>query len=177
MNTSMVRRGEIYWVENGTMGIVGAEKPSRPGLVIAPPISTSEYDWIKIVFLTRTPKYNEDTNVEISNTSNGKCIGSVALCGAVHTIERSRILPENYVTRLENDDMERIDRALLRAVGLEHLLEEKEEQGEDPRRTGVTQSKAPEKPQTDYREIVRLQTEAEFYKAKYNEILDKILSR
>lgn len=129
-----VLRGEIYWMPNRLdKGISGHE--TRPALVIGLPLDGDTYENIRVVYLTRK---EVETNVTIetiiSNSRYGakaqSCEGSIAICDRIFTFRKDEIQDMTaYIGRASDADMERIDEALMKTIGLEYgaVLESREE--------------------------------------------------
>lgn len=174
------KRGEIYWVENKLNKETG-EKKSRPSLIISTPEEGDPYDDANVVFLTNNPRDDRESNVVIEKTNNGQCEGSTALCGKLFSIAGENIKMENFICRLSYDDMERVDQALARRLGLEYTLKYSQSDNEtevaEPYEYEPCQGNTEELNSDLIREIMENEIKANFYEEKYNELLNMILQR
>ena len=117
---TVIRRGEVYWVLNKLNG-ESEEKKARPALIISTPEEGDSYEDVNLLYLTTNPRDERESNVEIGRTHNGKCEGSVVLCNKVYFTEGKNIESLNFICRLSEEDMERIDRALAKRMGIAYL--------------------------------------------------------
>lgn len=184
---SEFKRGEVYWVKNKLNKETG-EKKARPALIISTPEDGDEYADTNVVYLTHNPSVERESNIVIEKTNNGYCEGSVAICGKTFSISGALITEENFYCRLSYEDMERVDKALARRLGLDYLLNSS--QGEcipevkvavaepyvyEPYREVTNEPKAQDMKLLEYN--MENEIKARFYEEKYNELLAMIMNR
>ena len=106
-----MRRGDIYYVSNHNT--TGAEiAKSRPAVIVSDNTLNATSEAVEVVFLTSQPKREMHTHAIIHATGRE----SVALCEQVNTVARSRL--GDYFGHCNEDEMARIDHALLASLGL-----------------------------------------------------------
>lgn len=171
-----VRRGEIYFVENKIRKDYEETKTHRPALVIAEPEEGDPYENVNVVYLTNHPKIESIKNVVIEKTNNGKCEGSVAICGKHYDILGERFEAENYACRVSEEDMRRIDEALLKSVGLAEVLKSSQENVLAVAEPYEYEPVQDERIMPDM-EFMECKIKARFYEQKYNELLAMIMNR
>lgn len=187
MNYAMgVRRGEIHWVKN-RFAAGSEQKNDRPAIVVSNDMCNEHSPTIEVVYMTTQPKKNLPTHVCIDSTSNGKCEGSTALCEQIHSISRERLQDNSYVCRLTDEEMERIDEALMISLGLDDYIPGDDEQTE----RHEEHCEAPDEVEEyeEYEEyddseledamdkLRHAEMERDFYKQQYDMLLDKIMNR
>lgn len=152
--TDAIRRGEMHWMDTGY--IVDGEETikSRPVIVVSNNVNNKYSDIVEVVYMTTNPKKNLHTHVHICSTSNGHGTGSVALCENVYSISKNSLQDDSYYGRVSDEDMRRIDEALMVSLGIES------------RETVMVAEQV---------DTSGLKAELKFYKAKYEQLLDKIL--
>lgn len=156
-----VRRGEIHWIEKAQSTYGSETQKSRPALVVSNNMQNSTSEIIQVVYLTSQPKKDLPTHVTVHSTSNGKAEGSTILCENVFSISKLRLQENSYHTRLSDADMEKVDKALRIGLAL------------DAEPTQVPTDAE----ETETQELAQAKMEIQFYKDRYNEILERIMRR
>ena len=146
-----VKRGEIYWIE--PIATFGSEiKKKRPGVVISEDNCTNGP--IAIAYMTtKTREYNDYHRIE--KTSTGTCEGSMVLFDQIASVDAGRLV--NCSGTVSEKDMEAIDEGLMCRLGLEKYCEECEVVAAE--------------------DTSELQMELDFYKRKYEELLERIMQK
>lgn len=163
---TIVRRGEIHWIEKAQSTYGSEQQNSRPALVVSNDIQNSTSDTVQVVYLTTKPKKELPTHVLASRTSNGNAEGSTILCENIFSISKMRFQVDSYYARLSDEDMEKVDKALLISLALTSETEE-----------NVSEEETSPETEADLQELTQVKIEAEFYKAKYNELLERIMRK
>lgn len=105
-----IRRGSMYWVRSeDTWGCETAS--SRPGVVVSSQFGNDNSPVVTVVFCTSQRKTNS-CSVELKNTDKP----SWALCNQIRTVDKGRL--GNKMCDVTEDEMEQIDQALCRCLGL-----------------------------------------------------------
>ena len=171
-----VRRGEMHWVESA-QNQVGAEiKKTRPAIVVSSNENNERSEMIEIVYMTTQPKRDHPTHVTIASTSNGKGEGSVALCECIYSISKRRLQEDSYYGRVSDEDMAEIDRALMASLGLDKYIAEDDDFEEDWDEE-TCEAGTEENDELYDNALRQARVEAEFYKQKYEELLDRIMTK
>ena len=181
----MYKRGEIYYINNGSGGQVGSEmRKDRPAIIVSNDANNKYSSVVEVVYLTSKPKKELPTHVTIRSTGRM----SVALCEEPTAISTERI--NNYICMATDKEMESVDIALMIALGInmtkemqqsmEYVLTGKIASG------GVLPAKqltVPEVPvtkepkQEDSQELLKAQTERDIFKKLYEDTLQKLLEK
>ena len=149
----MVRRGEIFYIKNSDNDT--DPKPSRPAVIVSNnKCNTSNSYYFEVVFLTTQTKHELPTHVEINST--GKL--SVALCESINSVHRDRI--GDYVGMCTDDEINRIDNALMISLGLEDK--------------GTNICLPPPSENDEFRKLLN---ERDFYRKMYTDLLERIINR
>ena len=105
-----IRRGGCYWVEN--LNAVGHEMmKTRPAVVVSCGALAGTSPVVNIVYLSNTDKDREGY-VRV-RTEKGL---SVAHCENIYSVDKSRL--GTYLGQCGEDEMEKIDAAILRSLGI-----------------------------------------------------------
>ena len=116
MESKNIRRGDIYYVR-GCLDAVGSEQKangkSRPAIVISNNVG-NKYSKIKqVVYITTKNKNDIPTHVVINSAK----YTSIAICEQIFSVSDERI--EKYVGHCTEEEMEKIDKALMISIGLD----------------------------------------------------------
>ena len=105
-----IRRGGCYWVEN--LNAVGHEMmKTRPAVVVSCGALAGTSPVVNVVYLSNTDKDREGY-VRV-RTEKGL---SVAHCENIYSVDKSRL--GTYLGQCGEDEMEKIDAAILRSLGI-----------------------------------------------------------
>ena len=120
-NMQYVYRGDLYFADLSP--VIGSEQGGvRPVLVIQNNVGNKYSPTVIVAAITsRTTKASIPTHVSIPRISKGLKQDSTVLAEQIRTIDRNRL--REYIGHLEQEEMERIDKAMVTSLGLGHLLE------------------------------------------------------
>lgn len=109
------KRGEIFYVNNGSREQVGSEtKKDRPAIIVSCDANNKHSSVLEMVFLTTQPKADLPTHVAIRST--GRL--STALCEQPTPVSVERL--NNYLGEVTDAEMQNIDAALLIGLGINY---------------------------------------------------------
>lgn len=109
------KRGEIFYVNNGSREQVGSEtKKDRPAIIVSCDANNKHSSVLEMVFLTTQPKAELPTHVTIRSTGRA----STALCEQPTPVAVERL--NNYLGEVTEEEMQRIDTALLIGLGINY---------------------------------------------------------
>ena len=127
---TVFKRGDVFWFEKTFV----VEEPSRnanekirlradsivtPAIVVSNNRINEKSQKIDVVWLTKNPKRMSESNVLIESLKEP----STAVCGFVHTIEKSRAT--FWIGECTKDEMQRVDKAIAIGLGISPgMLEE-----------------------------------------------------
>ena len=116
MNSKNIRRGDIYYVR-GCLDAVGSEQKangrSRPAIVISNNVGNKHSKIKQVVYITTKNKNEIPTHVVINSAK----YTSIAICEQIFSVSDERI--EKYVGHCTEEEMEKIDKALMISIGLD----------------------------------------------------------
>jgi len=106
-----LQRGQIVYVCIGE-GVGHEQRGGRPGLIVSDDALNSTSPCVTVCWITTAEKTTLPSHVPID------CLRepSTVLCETVTTIDVRRT--RNIITKLSEEDMNRVDEALARAIGL-----------------------------------------------------------
>lgn len=106
-----MKRGEIYYID--IPFYTGSEiTKNRPGIIVSCDALNNVGSLATVVYLSASPKRMSPSHVEVYSSYRP----STAMCEQIYTIDKSRI--GNYVGELSQDEMEQVDAAIRRTLGL-----------------------------------------------------------
>lgn len=109
------KRGEIFYVNNGSREQVGSEtKKDRPAIIVSCDANNKHSSVLEMVFLTTKPKAELPTHVTIRSTGRM----STALCEQPTPVAIERL--NNYIGKASDSEMQNIDTALLIGLGINY---------------------------------------------------------
>ena len=113
MESKNIRRGDIYYVRGYSDTVGSEQKGDRPAIVISNNIG-NKYSKIKqVVYITTKNKNEIPTHVVINSAK----YTSIAICEQIFSVSDERI--EKYVGHCTEEEMEKIDKALMISIGLD----------------------------------------------------------
>lgn len=117
-----MKRGEIYYVEPSKQyQETGSEQRSnRPAIIISNDLNNDNAQTVEMVYLTTQPKKELPTHVQVM--CNGR--NSTALCEQISTVSIERL--ENYMGKCTDDEMRKINDAIIISVGVDVAADENE---------------------------------------------------
>lgn len=186
MSEADVRRGEIYYISLDSKTTGSEQLAGRPAVIVSCNVNNIHSSVVELVYLTKQEKTPLTTHVFIQK---GACAKSTILCEQIHSVSKLRI--GDYVTTLNDEEMEEVDQALLISLALEEVCrsETKEEvpqhQGQLEAQLISLRSEAEkvelnykaliEEHKTKIREVHAKDSEIRFYKEMYDNLLNKLL--
>ena len=115
MESKNIVRGDIYYVR-GYSDAVGSEQKanvSRPAIVISNNVGNKHSKIKQVVYITTKNKDAIPTHVLINSAK----YTSIAICEQIFSVSDERI--EKYVGHCTEEEMEKIDKALMISIGLD----------------------------------------------------------
>lgn len=117
----MVRRGEIFYIENSKNYVGCEQKAARPAVIVSNNKCNIHSNVIEVVFLTTQEKVSLPTHVDIFSSGRK----STALCEQIHSISTERI--GDYYGICSDEEMKSIDNALMISLGIDSGDEDRAE--------------------------------------------------
>lgn len=118
MSVNVISRGEVYYVKSIMPDTVGSEqKAGRPAVIVSNNSNNEHSTTVEICYLTLKDKPPLPTHVFIDK---GTCINSTVLCEQVTTVSTTRL--GDYMCRLSDSVMDKVDRALAISLGIDYLF-------------------------------------------------------
>lgn len=150
-------RGDIYYIE--AYQTVGSEqRAGRPAIVVSNDMNNNYSSTVEIVYLTTQPKNDLPTHVTIRSISRE----SIALCEQITSIAKERF--GDYIDAVTEDELQRVDAALLISLGLDFKPSELIDTTDEPLAVSMN-------PADD----TRLVAERDIYKDLYENLLSRVL--
>lgn len=110
-----IKRGEIYYADLSP--VIGCEQGGiRPVLIIQNNVGNHYSPTVIAAAITSRRKKRMPTHVLLTNQKPGLYTNSRIMLEQVRTIDRTRLI--RYVGSLDDDIMQRIDRAIMISLGL-----------------------------------------------------------
>lgn len=164
-----VKRGSIYYImQSGEQNQPGVINQGRPAIVVSNDKLNAWTRAVEIVFLTSKPKIDHPTHVKIDNPEDsGLRFASTVLCEQIYTIPAERI--GRKLGDVPDYIMKQIDEALMHSLGLERFIENNEGEAEDEKSLFTNSNYSDE--------LEKYKFEARFYKEKYEEILNSVVTK
>lgn len=161
-----ILRGDIYYIKKHEDAVGNEQYSNRPGIIVSNDIGNEHANIVEVVYLTSGRKKLLPTHTQVM------ChIPSTALCEQIVTVAKERV--GEFIRCCTDDEIERIDKAIMISLGLAQPAKAEEEQ---PAAAEVKEEKAdPAENEVERREReVRTETEAKLYKALYEHVLDML---
>ena len=113
MNSKNIRRGDIYYVRESKDAVGSEQKGFRPAIVISNNVGNKHSKIKQVVYITTKNKNEIPTHVVINSAK----YTSIAICEQIFSVSDERI--EKYVGHCTEEEMEKIDKALMISIGLD----------------------------------------------------------
>lgn len=157
----VIRREEIYHIgKSFNSNIVGSEQEAdRPAIIVSNNKGNEFSNCVEIVYLTSQAKKPMPTHVSIECS-----VPSTALCEQVYTVSKERL--KEYIKRCSDEEMERIDKALMISLGIDNV----EAHEKEPEKEFTIPAKA-----EMAIEAVKVEQERNIYKDLYEKLLEKMI--
>ena len=113
MNRKNIRRGDIYYVREIKDAVGSEQKGYRPAIVISNNVGNKHSKIKQVVYITTKNKNEIPTHVVINSAK----YTSIAICEQIFSVSDERI--EKYLGHCTEDEMKKIDKALMISIGLD----------------------------------------------------------
>lgn len=146
-NQIQYKRGDMFYVINN--GYNGTDnKQGRPAIIVSNDVGNKHSSMVEVVYLTSQEKKPLPTHVSLICR-----MPSVALCENIQTISKDRL--GEFIRCLSDEEMRRIDQALICSLGLA----------------------LPAKPSVPQKDRSEIEVERDLYKELYQQILHEVTQR
>lgn len=113
-----VKKGDIFYANLGVENVIGNEQRGvRPILVIQNDVGNKYSNTIVVASLTSQIKKDIPTHVLLEGRYKGMQYPSTVLLEQIRTIDKSRLI--KYLDSITRKDMTKVNRALIKSLGLE----------------------------------------------------------
>ena len=154
MRTSVIRRGDVFYISRYGVQQGSEQMTGRPGVVVSNNLNNKYCDVVEVAYCTTQEKNNLPVHVKINTTQEE----STVLCEQITTVSVEKL--GDYIGHCSEDEMQRIDKAIAISLGL----------CSDDEETESTE-------QRDYeKRLSTLQTKLDMYQEMYNNLLDRFLN-
>ena len=113
MNSKNIRRGDIYYVREIKDAVGSEQKGYRPAIVISNNVGNKHSKIKQVVYITTKNKNEIPTHVLINSAK----YTSIAICEQIFSVSDERI--GRYVGHCTEDEIEKLDKALMISIGLD----------------------------------------------------------
>ena len=113
MESKNIRRGDIYYVRESKDSVGSEQKGFRPAIVISNNVGNKHSKIKQVVYITTKNKNAIPTHVLINSAK----YTSIAICEQIFSVSDERI--EKYVGHCTEEEMKKIDKALMISIGLD----------------------------------------------------------
>lgn len=160
-----ILRGDIFFVRKAFCE--GYEQDAgRPAVIVSNNIGNKHANIVEVVYLTSQEKKPLPTHVDILCR-----VPSTALCEQISTVAKERLC--EFVRACTDDEMKRIDKALMVSLGIDQPVSEPSEPNEE-NTIGNDLFKKAANFSMDYGAVIG---ERNIYKNMYEQLLEKVLSQ
>ena len=149
-----IKRGDVYFVYPSFP--TGCEiRKGRPAVVVSANRLNRTASVVEVVYLTTQPKKECGEHVALDATG----VESTALCEQISTVSIERL--SDYMTHLDSKTLDAIERGCLYSLGLERYVK----------------NVSPDTSESQNEELTKVIAERDTYKALYNDLLQKVMSK
>ena len=161
-NKKAARRGDIFYVANAKYYATDPDNTlGRPGVIVSSDLINENMDVVEVVYLTTRDKAPLPTHAPI------QCkISSTALCETIFTISKERL--GDYVRTCTEEEMDGIDAALAASLGL-HAVNKSVDNDDG------AEEDCDDYEEASYVDAQSILIERDFYKAMYEQLLDRVV--
>lgn len=145
-NQIQYNRGDMYYVVNNGYGGTDT-KQGRPAVIVSNDVGNKHSSMVEVVYLTSQDKKPLPTHVSLMCR-----LPSIAKCENIQTVSKDRL--SEFIRKLSDEEMKRIDQALICSLGLA----------------------LPAKPAVPQKDRSEVEVERDLYKELYEQILNKLTS-
>ena len=113
MDERVIKRGEVYWIQLNSSGVIGVHTGGRPAVVVSNDDTNRTSDAIEIVFMTTV-----DQSKHLYHSPRIKSTGKIsyAKCEQVTTVSKSSV--GNFIAMTTSQEMSDVNNALKYSLGL-----------------------------------------------------------
>lgn len=162
-NRRNIERGSMYYIEHSKAYEGSEQYAGRPAIVVSNDKLNATSDVVEVVYLTTQEKNDMPTHVQIR--SSGRL--STALCEQIISVSTSRV--NNYVGTVTDDEMRRIEAALMISLGIK---DEPKVEKPLPLREAVPATPIP----TVDAEKIEMKAQLYVYKNLYEDLLAQVMN-
>lgn len=120
MSERTINRGEVYYITSRPDTVGSEQKSGRPAVIVSNNDGNDHAPIVTVCYLTLQEKTPLPTHVLIER---GQCVNSTILCEQVTTVSKDRL--GDYMCYLPDDIMDKVDDALIVALGLDYIIDQK----------------------------------------------------
>lgn len=114
-----IKKGDIYYIDKtvATGCEITTLAPARPAIIVSNDIGNELSGNVQVVYLTSSPKSDNDMHVMITDhTANLKML-STAICEQITTVSKERV--GNYIGKVTPTTLRKIEKGIMIALGIE----------------------------------------------------------
>lgn len=108
-----IKRGEVYYVNSHTSTVGSEQRAGRPAVIVSNNANNANSSVLEVCYCTLQDKAPLPTHVTIEK---GPLVNSTVLCEQVTSVSVERL--GDYMCRLSDEYMDKIDKALCISLGL-----------------------------------------------------------
>lgn len=150
------RRGDIFYVNKGYT--TGSEQDAgRPAVIVSNDTGNEHAPVVMVVYLTTQPKSPMPTHCGVYAR-----VPSTALCEQICTVSKDRL--GEYIRSCDNEEMDRIDKALMIALGIE-------ENGDDEELPWPVKEEREKLAEDERMKMYKLEVERDLYKGYFEKLV------
>lgn len=157
MNQREIKRGEIYYIEELESGVFTKK---RPWVIVGNDLGNKSAKHVIAAPMTATHKRSMGTHVKIYSSPRP----STVCCEDIQVVLKSQV--REYVGTATEEEMRKIERAILFALGMERESKPGDALILEPNSIIIKDEKPPE--------VIRLEAERDIYKSMCKELLEKL---
>ena len=154
-----IRRGDIYYIEHASSYEGSEQHAGRPAIIVSNDKNNAASNTVEVVYLTTQNKNDLPTHVQIRSTARL----STALCEQITSVSVSRV--GDYAGMATEEEMRRVDAALMISLGIKDAPEE------------MPEIKLPAAPGGVTMDTEKIETKAQLkvYKKLYEDLLLRVM--
>lgn len=166
----MIKRGQIYYIENTALASGSEQHSGRPAIIVSNDKNNQNSEIVEVVYLTTQPKNDLPTHVRINSTNRV----STALCEQVTTVSVNRI--GNYLCSCSEQEMMNVDISLAISLGIDFDdLKDAKEKYESQEVEKHFREHEDHNENNNSEDYIKVCAELEVYKHQYEWLVDRFL--
>lgn len=174
-----ISRGEVFYITSKYDTIGSEQKSGRPAVVVSNNIGNENSSCVEICYFTLQEKAPLPTHIYVDS---GPCVNSTVLCEQITTVSKERL--GDYICRLPDSVMDKVDVALKISLGLDSEVEKVYVETDDDGLTNANLSLSKEnralreelrEVSDRYAKAKEKAAQADLYKAMYDNLLDRLI--